>query len=133
VCWVGHVRVDSSVGTVCPASLFLGPVGLDMGDVKRGEIQPFGLGIGQCIFQQVKYIFHRLHRPAAPSFLEFLRLPGSAASSGVSHERDASLPLKNISEVAVCFLHGHSSDNTNSFTGVLEMTTQVRSTGLCAF
>lgn len=51
---VGHVRVDTTVGTVCSAALLGGLVDLDVLDNQVGGVEALGIGIGFGVLEKTE-------------------------------------------------------------------------------
>ena len=61
---IRHVRVDTTVGTVCAAALLGGLVDLDMLDDKFGGIETLGVGIGFGVLEETDQELGGLDGPA---------------------------------------------------------------------
>jgi hypothetical protein len=57
VAWVGHVWVDTTVGTVCSAALLGSLVDLDVLDNQVGGVETLGVGVGFGILEQADQEF----------------------------------------------------------------------------
>lgn len=55
--WVGHVWVDTTVGTVCSATLLRGLVDLDVLDDQVGGVESLGVGVGFGVLEQTEKEF----------------------------------------------------------------------------
>jgi len=57
VAWVGHVWVDTTVGTVCSATLLWCLVDLDVLDEKVASVKALGVGVGFGVLQETEEEF----------------------------------------------------------------------------
>lgn len=60
VAGVGHVGVDTTVGTVCSAALLGGLVDLDVLDDQVGGVEAFGVGVGFGVLEESEEELGRL-------------------------------------------------------------------------
>lgn len=58
---VGHVWVDTTVGTVCSAALLGCLVDLDVLDDQVGCVESLGVGVGFGVLEQTEKEFGRFH------------------------------------------------------------------------
>lgn len=133
VAWGVHVRVDSSVGSVCSASSTLGLVALNVSQNKSVHIQRLGLGVGNQVLQQTDDNLGGLNGPTSLSVLELLSLTGSSDTAVESSEGNASLLVNDGVEVLDSLVHLGSSNGGANFEGVLEVNANIRTRGLASY
>lgn len=69
---VGHVRVDTTVGTVCAAALLGGLVDLDVLDDQVGGVETLGVGVGFGVLEEIEEELGGLDGPAGLGDTEWL-------------------------------------------------------------
>jgi len=55
--WVAHVWIDTTVSTVCSATLLWCLVDLDVSDLKVGGVETFSIGVGFGILEETQEEF----------------------------------------------------------------------------
>jgi len=84
VAWVGHVWVDSTVGTVCSPSLLWSLVDLDVGDDELFGIETLRVGVGFSVLEETEEEFGRLLWPTTKSRTEMFGLSRSSSATSRS-------------------------------------------------
>lgn len=119
------------MSSVSSSSALGGSVDLDVVQHQLVDIDAvLDLGVGNEVGQQVQDNLHGLLWPSTLGDSEFLGLGGSTSGSSVSGVWDASLVLKHLVEVLLSDNHVHSSEGSAHIVGVLEVGSDVVSTGL---
>lgn len=127
--WVGHVRGDSSLGSVGSSSSLLSLVHLHVGDDEFLQIQLLGLGVVLEVLQEREQVLDGLLGPGSLGLLELGGLSLSSDTVGVLGERDDSLVLEDILEVLLDFLDGLSLHHLGGLPGSLEIDLDVVAAG----
>jgi len=99
VAWVGHVWVDTTVGTVCSAALLGCLVHLDALDNQVGSIETLGIGVGFGVLEQAEKELGGLDWVTRLGNTELLALSASASASSISSHRDSCLQFLDILEI----------------------------------
>jgi len=128
VAWVGHVWVDTTVGTVCSATLLGGLVDLDVLDDKVAGIETLGIRVCLSVLEKTEQKLSGLYWPSSAGNTELLALRSATSSSSVSSHWDGLLVLLDVLEELYSALQFPSVDSLCCLSGVLEGDTQVRST-----
>jgi hypothetical protein len=129
VAGVGHVRVDTTVGTVCPPALLGSLVDLDVLDDEGAGIETLGVGVGLGVLEETEEELSRLDGPAGPGDTELLALSGTASATGVSSHGDSLLVLLDVLEEGHGTLELPAVDGLGGLAGVLEGDTEVGTAG----
>ena len=127
-----HVRVDSTVGSVGSSSASLSLVALHVGQGQLLDVQRLSLGVGNQVLEETNHDLGGLNGPAALSVLELLGLSGSAHTTVESAERNATLLLDNSVQILDSISHSGTSDSGADLKGVLEVNTDVGTSGLAS-
>jgi len=99
VAWVGHVWVDTTVGTVCSAALLGCLVHLDALDNQVGSIETLGIGVGLGVLEQAEKELGGLDWVTRFGNTELLALSASTSASSISSHRDSCLQFLDILEI----------------------------------
>jgi len=98
-----HVRIDSSMGTVCSAPLLLSLVDLDVRYNKGVNIQTLHFSIALSILEQIQNELSRFHRPASLSIgLPVLGLSSTPYTTTETSEGNGLLVNQNILQISLC-------------------------------
>lgn len=131
---VGHVRVDTTVGTVCAAALLRGLVDLDVLDDQIAGIKTLGIGIGLSVPQEIEEELGGLDGPPGLGDTELLSLCASSGRASITPHGHGLLLLSHILEVSQSALELPSIDRLGRLAGVLEGDAEVAAAspgGLC--
>jgi len=128
--WVGHVWVDTSVGTVCASSLLWCLVDLDVGDNKVGGVETLDVGVGNSVLEETEKELGGLLWPATLGGTELLSLGSSSGGSGEAAEWDTLLVGLHVLEEGDGTGDLETLDGLGGFPGVLVGNTKVRTAGL---
>jgi hypothetical protein len=126
VAGVGHVRVDTTVGTVCPSALLGGLVDLDVLDNQGTGVETLGVGVGLSVLEETEEELGGLDGPSSLGDTELLALGGAASGAGVSSHGDGLLVLLDVLKEGNSTLQLPAVDGLGGLAGVLEADTQVR-------
>jgi len=96
VAWVGHVWVDTTVGTVCSAALLGGLVDLDVLDDEVAGIETLGIRVRLSVLEKTEQELSRLYWPSSTGNTELLALRCATSSSGISSHWDGLLVLLDV-------------------------------------
>ena len=129
---VRHEGVDTTVGSVSPATTLLGSLASDVLDDEELGVEVLGLTVGFGVLQELKKDLGALLGPATLSVLEGLSLSGSTAARVVATEGDALLVGNDVLQEALGITKLAASDGGASLEGVLEVHTQVHTHSLAA-
>jgi len=125
VAGVRHVRVDTTVGTVCSSTLLGGLVDLDVLDHQVAGIETLGISVGLGVLEQTEQELGRLNGPSCAGDTKCLSLCSTSSSASVSPHGDGLLVLNDVIEERLCPLELPSIDGLSGLSGVLEAHTQV--------
>lgn len=126
---VGHVWVDTTVGTVSTSATLGGLIDLDVLDNKVAGIETLGVGVGLSVLQESEELLSGLNGPASLGDTECLALGSATGASGISAHRDSLLVVDDVVEVDKSALELPAVDGLGSLPCVLEADTQVRAPG----
>lgn len=127
--WARQVWVDSTVSSVSSSSLFRGLVDLDVLDDERLDIESLDVGVRLCISEESEDEDGGLDWPSGLVGTERFSLSSSANTSLESSERDSLLVLLDILKVLDRLGELHSGDGLGCLPGVLEVCSQVITSG----
>jgi hypothetical protein len=126
---VGHVGVDTTVGTVGASPTLGGLVDLDVLDNKGTGVETLGVSVGLGVLEEVGEEVSGLDGPAGAADTPLLALSSTASAASVSaHGDDLGLVLDVVEELEGA-LKLHALDGLGGLTGVLEADTEVRAPG----
>jgi len=128
--WVGHVWVNTTVGTVCASSLLWCLVDLDVGNNEVGGIETLNVGVGDGVLEETEQELSGLLWPASLGGTELLSLASSSSGSGETAEWDTLLMRLHVLEEGNCAGDLETLDGLSGFPGVLVGNTKVRTAGL---
>jgi len=120
VAGVGHVRVDTTVGTVCPSSLLGSLVDLDVLDNKSTGVETLGISVGLSVLEETEEELGGLLGPSSLGDTELLALGGATSAAGVSSHGDGLLVLLNVLEEGNSALKLPAVDGLGGLASVLE-------------
>jgi len=118
------------VSTESSATLSGGLVDNNVGDEKLLSVQALDLSVALSVLQQVNNEVGRLNGPTGLCGLERLGLSSAANTTVVAAEGNGLLVLLDVTEVRESLAQLHASDSSSYFTSVLEMNTEIRTSGL---
>jgi len=122
---IGHVWIDSTMGTVCPSSLLRSLVDLDVGDDELFGIETLRVGVGFSVLEETEEEFGRLLWPTTKSRTEMFGLSRSSSATVESSHGDTLLLLPDVLEVDESPGELHAADGLSGLTSVLEGHTEV--------
>jgi hypothetical protein len=125
VAGVGHVRVDTTVGTVCPSALLGGLVDLDVLDNQGTGVETLGISVGLSVLEETEEELGGLDGPSSLGDTELLALGGAASAAGVSSHGDGLLVLLNVLEEGNSALKLPAVDGLGGLASVLERNSEV--------
>lgn len=125
VAGVGHVRVDTTVGTVCPSALLGGLVDLDVLDNQGTGVETLGVGVGLSVLEETEEELGGLNGPSSLGDTELLALGGAASGAGVSSHGDSLLVLLDVLEEGNSALKLPAVDGLGGLASVLERNSEV--------
>ena len=132
----GHVRSDTTVGTVGTTAHFGGFVDLYMGEEQLFDIQTIDriLRVRLRVSEKVKEVLARLHGPSdlVTRSVVKLTLSMATATSHISLERNRSFFHENVFQILDGFQEVHSLDGLTDRMALLEVNTQVGSASFAA-
>jgi len=126
---VGHVGVDTTVGTVCPSSLLGGLVDLDVLDNQGTGVETLGISVGLSILEEAEKELGRLDGPSSLGDTELLALGGAASAAGISSHGDGLLVLLDVLEEGNSALKLPAVDGLGGLASVLERHSEVGTAG----
>lgn len=126
---VGHVGVDTTVGTVGSSAALGGLVDLNVLDDEVAGVEALGVGVGLSVLQKTEELLGGLDGPASLGDTEFLALGSATSASGISAHRNGLLVVDDVLEVDESALELPSVDGLGSFPSVLEADTQIGAPG----
>lgn len=129
VAGVGHVGVDTTVGTVCPSSLLGGLVDLDVLDNEGTGVEALGVGVGLSVLQETEQELGGLDGPSSAGDTELLALGSAASATGISSHGDGLLVLLDVLEELDSSLQLPAVDGLGGLAGVLERNSEVGTAG----
>jgi hypothetical protein len=129
VAGVGHVRVDTTVSTVCPSSLLGGLVDLDVLDNQGTGVETLGISVGLSVLEETEEELGGLDGPSSLGDTELLALGGAASGAGVSSHGDGLLVLLDVLEEGNSALKLPAVDGLGGLAGVLEGHSEVGTAG----
>lgn len=129
----GEERSDSSVSSVRASSASWGSVHLNVAQDELLGLEGLDLRVGFEVSEQIQNDLDGFCRPSSLGHSELLRLSSSTSGTSVSSVRDASLVFKDLSEVFLGSLDGHTLQGASSVVGVLEVSSEVVAAGLNSF
>ena len=123
---VGHVRIDTTVSTVCSATTLTSSVDLNVCDAEFLDIETLRLGVGLSVLEEIDENVDALLWPATlGGALGSVNLSGTTNSTVEATERDGLTVTKNVTEEALSLSQGEVLDGLSSLTGVLEVNTEI--------
>lgn len=126
---VGHVRVDTTVSTVCPPALLGGLVDLDVLDDQVAGVKTLGIGVGLGVLEKTEKELGGLGGPAGLGNTELLALGGAASAASVAAHGDGLLVCLDVLEEGDGTLELPAVDGLGSLAGVLEGNPEVGTAG----
>jgi len=129
VAGVGHVGVDTTVGTVCPSSLLGGLVDLDVLDNQGTGVETLGVGVGLSVLEETEEELGGLDGPSSLGDTELLALGGAASAAGISSHGDSLLLLLDVLEEGDGTLKLPTVDGLGGLASVLERHSEVGTAG----
>jgi hypothetical protein len=118
------------VGTVGAAALLGGLVDLDVLDNASIEVKTLSLSVGLGVLQESQDVLARLDGPTALGNTPNLSLGAATDTTVEAAERNSLLVINDIGEERLSLLQAHTLNSHGSFTGVLEVNTEVSTLGL---
>ena len=131
VTWVGHERIDSTVGSVDSSSVGWSLVDTDVFDEKGVDIERFKLGVGLGVSEKFQQVFTGLLWPSTLGSShtwcggELFGLGASADTSVESDEWNASFVLNDVLKVLLGLSEVHTFKHLSGFSGVLEVDSNI--------
>lgn len=129
VAGVGHVGVDTTVGTVCPSSLLRGLVDLDVLDNQGTGVETLGISVGLSVLEETEEELGGLDGPSSLGDTELLALGGAASAAGISSHGDGLLVLLDVLEEGNSTLKLPAVDGLGGLASVLERHSEVGTAG----
>merc|ERR1711908_109564 len=132
VAWRAHVRINTTVSTVCATALLLSTVHLNMRDEQLVHFQALQLSVCLSIQEKVEDKLCRLLWP--PSLTvgcpSILGLGCTADSTTVAAECNSLLLLDDVLQVGLSLPEIHALDSKACLASVLKVNTKVGTLGL---
>merc|ERR1712221_8344 len=121
-----HVRIDPSMGTVCPTSHVRSTVHLNVINHKGVHIKSLHICIRFCILQKLQQEFSRFDWPSSLRAAMGLGLCFTSNTTIESSEWNDLFLGNHILQVSVGFPDVHLLDSLSCFSGVLKVHSEIR-------
>lgn len=128
---VGHVWINTAMGTVGPSPLFRGLVDLDVGDKEVGSVETLGIGISSGVAKKTEKKLGGLLGPASARDTKLFALSRSSSASSVPPHRDGLLVLLDVFQKSDGAGKLHVADSLSGLAGVLEGNAKEGAARLC--